>query len=112
MARSLTRLHLQSFLILLLCLIAVGYSGYLAVRDLQRSSNREASTQVVRETASRVNGLTNQQRQALQQIARLPGVVGALEQGTAPERDHQADEIKSRLPGALAVYLLPRDSAG
>ena len=112
MARSLTRLHLQSFLILLLCLIAVGYSGYLTVRDLQRSSNREASTQVVRETASRVNGLTNQQRQALQQIARLPGVVGALEQGTAPERDHQADEIKSRLPGALAVYLLPRDSAG
>lgn len=112
MARSLTRLHLQSFLILLLCLIAAGYAGYLAVRDLQRSSDREAATQAVRETASRVNGLIDQQRQALQQIVRQPGVVGALQQGTAAERARQADEIKPLLPGALAVYLLPRDSAG
>ena len=41
MAQSLTRIHLQVFLILLLCFSAIGYAGYLALRDMQWSSYRE-----------------------------------------------------------------------
>ena len=38
MARSLTRIYLRVFLILFLCFSAIGYAGYLALRDMQWSS--------------------------------------------------------------------------
>ena len=40
MAQSLTRIHLQVFLILLLCFVAIGYTGFLALRDMQQVSYR------------------------------------------------------------------------
>ena len=45
MAKSLTRIHLQVFLILLLSFTAIGYASYLAVRDMQQSSYYERASQ-------------------------------------------------------------------
>ncbi len=112
MASSLTRLHLKVFLILVLCLGAAGYAGYLVVRDLQLASYEENVTRTAGEAATRINELLLQQRQSLEKIARQPDVVALLQRGSATARDKAGTQIKSMLPGAVAVYLLSRNNAG
>jgi diguanylate cyclase (GGDEF)-like protein len=112
MAQSLTRIHLQVFLILLLCFMAIGYTGFLALRDMQQVSYRERASQVAGATSSRINELLAQQRQALEKIAQQPGVAALLQRGTPPERSRKQEEIKSVLTGAVSVNLLPRNSLG
>ncbi len=111
MARSLTRIYLQVFLILLLCLAAASYSGYLIVRDIQLSSYQERAAQTAGEAADRINALLTQQRQALERISRLPSIVTALQHNLSVERVRKEEEIKSILTGAVTVYLLTRDDA-
>ncbi len=112
MAQSLTRVHFQVFLILLLCFAAAGYAGYLAMRDMQLSSYQERASQTARAASNRITELLMQQRQRLEKIAGQPGVLGALQHGIPAEQERKEDEIKSMLPGAVAVRLLPRNSAG
>ena len=111
MAQSLTRVHLQVFLILLLCFVAAGYAGYLAMRDMQLSSYQESASQTARAASDRITELLTQQHQRLEKIADQPGVPGVLQRGIPAERERKEDEIKSMLPGAMAVRLLPRNSA-
>lgn len=112
MARSLTRIHFQVFLILLLCIGAAGYSGYLVVRDLLQSSYLEKASRTASAATDRINGLLTQQLQALKKITLQPAIVNALQHGTTAERGRQEDEIASMLPDAVAVHLVPRNSAG
>ena len=112
MASSLTRLHLRVFLILALCLGAAGYAAYLAMRDLQLSSYEENVTRTAGEAATRVNELLRQQRQSLEKIARQPEVVILLQRGTPAARDTTRNQIKSMLPGAIAVHFLTRNNTG
>ncbi|MBI3570952.1 MAG: GGDEF domain-containing protein [Gammaproteobacteria bacterium] len=112
MAQSLTRIHLQVFLILLLCFSAIGYAGYLALRDMQWSSYHERVSQTAQETSDRINGLLTQQRQALEKMARQPVVAMALQHGSSMERSHKEDEIKSQLTGVVSVHLLSHNNSG
>ncbi|MCR4347621.1 MAG: sensor domain-containing diguanylate cyclase [Sulfuricaulis sp.] len=112
MAQSLTRIHLQVFLILLLCFSAIGYAGYLALRDMQWSSYRERVLQTSQETAARINRLLTQQRQALEKTTRLPAVVMALQRGSSVARSHKEDEIESQLPGVVSVQLMSHNNSG
>lgn len=105
MAQSLTRIHLQVFLILLLCFVAVGYASYLAVRDMQQSTYYERASQVAGETGQRINALLMQQRQSLEKIAQQPGIAQAVQRGTAVERAHREEDIKASM-SAVAVHLL------
>ncbi|HSW52394.1 MAG TPA: hypothetical protein VLG93_04110, partial [Sulfuricaulis sp.] len=74
MARSLTRLHLQVFLVLLLCFSAIGYTGFLILRDMQQTSYRASASQVAGAASNRINELLVQQRETLEKIAQQPGV--------------------------------------
>ncbi|GAB4511858.1 MAG: hypothetical protein Tsb0026_15340 [Sulfuricaulis sp.] len=112
MAQSLTRIHLQVFLILLLCFMAIGYAGFLAVRDMQQSSYYGRASQTAEGAASRINELLTQQHQALEKIARQPGIATILQRGTPLERSRKKDEIKSQLTGAVSVHLLSRNNTG
>jgi len=112
MARSLTGIHLQVFLILLLCFTAIGYTGFLALRDMQQASYRASASQVAGATSSRINQLLAQQREALEKIAQQPGLVALLQRATPLERLRKQEEIKSQLTGATSVSLLPRNSLG
>lgn len=112
MAQSLTRLHLQVFLILLLCFAVIGYASYLAVQDMQQSSYYERASQTTEAAAGRINELITQQRQALEKIAREPAVTAVLHRGTPLERSRKEAEIKSLLTDAVSVHLLSRDRSG
>lgn len=112
MARSLTGIHLQVFLILLLCFTAIGYTGFLALRDMQQASYRASASQVAGATSGRINQLLAQQREALEKIAQQPGVAALLQRGAPLERSRKQEEIKSLLAGAASVSLLPRNSLG
>jgi diguanylate cyclase (GGDEF)-like protein len=112
MAQSLTRVHLQVFLILLLCFGAAGYAGYLAMRDMQLSSYQESASLTARTASNRIAELLTQQRQRLEKLAGQPVVLGVLQHGNPAERQRKEDEIKSMLPGAMTVRLLPRNSDG
>ncbi len=112
MASSLTRLHLKVLLILALSLGGAGYAGYLFVRDLQMSSYEENVTRAAGETATRINELLRQQRQALEKLALQPDIVAALARRTPAARANAMNEIKSMFPAAVAVHLLARDNAG
>ena len=112
MARSLTRIHFQVFLILLLCLAAAGYAGYLTVRDVQLSSYQKSAAQYASETADRINALLTQQRQALEKISHQPGLVTVLQHSSSAERVRKEEEIKSILMETVTVHLLPRDYSG
>lgn len=112
MAQSLRNIHLQVFLILLLCLAAIGYAGFLTLRDVQQASYRERASQVAGEASKRINDVVMQQRQALEKIAQQPGVVVVLQRGAPVERSRKQEEIKSQLAGATSVHLLPRNSLG
>lgn len=112
MARSLTRIHLQVFLVLLLCFTAIGYTGFLILRDMQQASYRASASQVASAASSRINELLVQQRETLEKIAQQPGVAVLLQRGAALERARKQEEIKSLLTGAVSVNLLPRNSLG
>jgi diguanylate cyclase (GGDEF)-like protein len=112
MAQSLRNIHLQVFLILLLCFAAIGYAGFLALRDVQQASYHERASQVAGDTSKRINELVAQQREALEKIAQQPGVAALLQRGAPPERSRKQEEIKSQLTGAASVHLLPRNSLG
>ena len=112
MAKSLTRIHLQVFLILLLSFTAIGYASYLAVRDMQQSSYYERASQAAEGAASRINELLTQQRQALEKTAHQPAVATVLQRGSSPERSRKEDEIKSQLTGTVSVHLLSRNNSG
>ncbi|MBI3777864.1 MAG: GGDEF domain-containing protein [Gammaproteobacteria bacterium] len=112
MAQSLTRIHFQVLLILLLCFAAAGYAGYLAVHDLQQSSYQQKATQAARAASDRITETLAQQRQALEKLAHQPGVAGLLSRGTPADRERKEDEIQSTLSNATAVRLLPRNSDG
>lgn len=111
MAQSLTRIYLQVSLIVLLCFLAIGYASYLAVRDMQQSFYQEKASRVAADTASRINGFLEQQSQALEKFAQQPGMAAILQRAPA-ERARNEDEIKSLLPGATAVHLLPNNADG
>jgi len=112
MAQSLTRIHLQVFLILFLCFSAIGYAGYLALRDMQWSSYHERVSQTAHETSGRINGLLTQQRQALEKMTSQPVVVMALQRGSPMQRSHKENEIKSQLTGVVSVHLLSHSNSG
>jgi diguanylate cyclase (GGDEF)-like protein len=112
MARSLTGIHLQVFLILLLCFTAIGYTGFLVLRDMQQASYHERAAQVAGDASRRINELVAQQREALEKIAQQPGLAALLQRGTPPERARRQEEIKSRLEDATSLQLLPRNSLG
>jgi diguanylate cyclase (GGDEF)-like protein len=112
MAQSLKNIHLQVFLILLLCFTAIGYTGFLILRDMQQASYRASASQVAGAASNRINELVAQQREALEKIAQQPGVAVALQRGAAAERARKQEEIKSQLAGAVSVHLLPRNSLG
>jgi diguanylate cyclase (GGDEF)-like protein len=112
MASSLTRLHLKVFLILTLCLGVAGYAGYLTLRDLQLASYEENVTRTAGEAATRINEILAQQRQSLEKIARQSDVVTLLQRGSVAARVNAGNQIKTMLPGAMAVHLLTRNNAG
>lgn len=112
MAQSLKNIHLQVFLILLLCFTAIGYTGFLILRDMQQASHRASASQVAGAASNRINELVAQQREALEKIAQQPGVAAVLQRGTPVERARRQEEIKSQLTGAVSVHLLPRNSLG
>lgn len=112
MARSLTRIHFQVFLILLLCLAAAGYAGYLIVRDVQLSSYQERAAQTASETAGRIKGLLTQQRQELENISHQPGIVAVLQHNSSADLARREEQIKSMFIGVVAVHLLSRDDTG
>ncbi|MEW6331480.1 MAG: diguanylate cyclase [Pseudomonadota bacterium] len=112
MARSLTGIHLQVFLNLLLCFAAIGYAGVLALRDMQQASHLERASQLAGDASRRIEERVAQQREALEKIAQQPGLAALLQRGTPPERARRQEEIKSQLSGAMSVRLLPRNSLG
>jgi diguanylate cyclase (GGDEF)-like protein len=109
---SLTRLHLQALLVLLLCLLLAGYAGYRFARDLQQSLYQENVARDARAAADAAETLLTQQRLALEKAARQPAVAALLQRITPAERARKEDEIKGLLAGAIAVHLLPRNNAG
>src|SRR3972149_5345187 len=98
MAQSLTRVHFQVFLILLLCFAAAGYAGYLAMRDMQLSSYQERASQTARAASDRITELLTQQQQRLENTTGHPGVLPGLEDVIPAERDIKEEEFKSMLP--------------
>ena len=112
MARSLTRLYIQFYLIFMLILAAAGYAVYLAISDIHQSSYNENVSQTARTAANRINVLLAQQHGMLEKIAQQEIVVSALRRDTTAERERYEDRIKSMLVGATAARLLPRDSTG
>lgn len=111
MARSLTAIHLQVFLILLLCLAAIGYAGFLVVHDMQQASWRESASQTAGAASHHINELLTRQRQALERTAQQPGFAALLQRNVPAEIARKEQEIKSLLPGIVSVRLLPRDIA-
>ena len=109
---SLTRIHLQALLILLLCVLLAGYAGYRFTRDLQQSLYQESVAHIARAAADAADELLTQQRRTLEKAARQPAVAGLLQHITPAERDRKEDEIKGLLAGATEVHLLPRNNAG
>ncbi|HEU5339247.1 MAG TPA: diguanylate cyclase [Sulfuricaulis sp.] len=112
MAQSLTRIYLQVILILILCFLAIGYVSYLAVRDMQQSSNQDRASRVALDTSSRIAELLSQQRQSLGAFAKQSGVLTVLQHGTTAELSRKAAEIRSQLPEAVSVDLLPWTDVG
>jgi diguanylate cyclase (GGDEF)-like protein len=112
MAQSLTRIYLQVLLILLLCIGAAGYAGYLLVHDVLLASYQESAAQTSRVAADHINDQLSEHKKTLEVMARQPGIVSLLQRGTPAERERKQDELKSMLPGAVMAYLLPRNSAG
>jgi len=111
-ASSLTRIHLLAFVVLLLCLLLAVYTGYRFARDLQQSLYQENVARVARAAADSANALLVQQRRTLEKAAHQPAVAGLLQRMTPTDRDRKENEIKTLLPGATAVHLLPRNNAG
>ncbi len=112
MAQSLTRIYLRVTLILILCFLAIGYVSFLAVRDVQQSSYHDRASQISADAARRINEFLTGQRQSLETFAKQSGVVTVSRHGTTAERSRKEDEIRSQLPGAVSVHLLPWTDAG
>ena len=112
MAQSLTRIYLQVLLILLLCLAAAGYAGYLVTQDILQSSYQENAAQTARAATDRISKLLTEQRQMVEKFAHQSGMANMLESNSSSAQDRKEDEIKSMLPGAILVRLLPRNSTG
>ena len=112
MAQSLTSIYLRVLLILLLCLVAAGFAGYMLVNDILLASYQASAAQTSRMTSNQINDHLAGQQKALEDMAHLPGILSAMQRGTPSERDRKQDELLSKLPGAIAVSLLARNSAG
>lgn len=112
MAQSLTRIYLQVLLILLLCLAAAGYAGYLAMQDILQSSYQEKAAQTARAATDRINELLAEQRQMVEKFAHQSEMASMLESGSSAAHDRKENEIKSMLPGAILVRLVARNSSG
>lgn len=112
MAQSLTRIYLQVILILILCFLAIGYAGYLAVRDMQQSATHDRVSRIALDASNRIDRLLFQQHQSLDDLAKQSGVVTALQHATAAELSRKENEIRSHLSGAFSVHLLPWRDGG
>ena len=110
MAQSLTRIHLQAFIALLLFLSVVGYSGYRIVTDVEQSLHREKTALTAQHIASRINEEIVQQRLLVEKIAQQPGTISSFQRGT--EYNRRQEEIKVSIPQAVSVNLIPVDGNG
>ena len=111
MARSLTRIHIQTLIILLLCLAAAGFAGYYLITDIQRASYQKRISLTARGFSAQIGDLIEQQRLLAKKIAAQADIIDILQRGKPRDRLRKGEEIKSITPHALAVHLLPVDSA-
>jgi diguanylate cyclase (GGDEF)-like protein len=112
MTQSLSRIHLRVSLILLLCIAAAALAAYLALRDMQQSAFQESTAMTARAASERITQRLTQQHQSLEKIAQQPAILNLLQREDSAGQTLIINELKTLLPDAVAIHLLPRNSAG
>lgn len=112
MSHSLAKFHFHSFANLLLNLLILGVAGYLLITDLRNSANQERAAETAQRLARDVRGLLLSQQSAVQRLSGRPDVINALRTGNLRDQQRQAEELRTQLPQAKVVWLLPANGAG
>jgi diguanylate cyclase (GGDEF)-like protein len=112
MSKSLAKFHVHSYANLLLNLLIVGVAGYLLTTDLRATLLQERATENAQRLATELRGLLKDQQSAAETISRRHEVINALRHGNLRDLLHQAEEIKTQMPQAMAAWLLPENSTG
>ena len=107
MPHSLAKFHFHAFANLLLNLLILGVAGYLLVTDLRESINQERAAETAQRLANDVRGLLRIQQSTVERLSKRPEVINALRQGNLRDQQRQAEELRTQLPQAKAVWLLP-----
>jgi len=106
MSHSLAKYHFHAFANLLLNLLILGVAGYLLITNLRETINQDRAAETAQRLANDVRGLLRSQQSAVERLAKRPEVIRALRQGSLRDQQHQAEEFRSQLPQAKAVWLL------
>lgn len=107
MSQSLAKFHFHAFANLLFNLLIVGAAGYLLITDLRETISQERAAETAQRLANDVRGLLRRQQSAVERISKRPEVINALRQGNLLDQQRQAEELRTQLPQAKAVWLLP-----
>jgi len=101
-------MYLRVSLLLLICVIVMGYAGYLFLNDFRKATYHEHVSQTARTVSQRIDHFLVQQRLLLESVARDPTVLKLFAQGTPATRARKEAELQSRMKDALTVHLLVR----
>jgi len=112
MAQSLTRLHLQTFAILLLCLGTAGYAGFTLLNELEQSHQQKQIALIAGSLSDQIAELIEQQRLNVEKIATRPDIGTLFRRSKTKETARLEMEIGFALPNAAAIHLLQADSSG
>lgn len=107
MSHSLAKYHFHAFANLLLNLLILSAAGYLLITDLRESINQERAAETAQRLANDVRGLLRIQQSTVERLSKRPEVINALRQGNLRDQQRQAEELRTQLPQAKAVWLLP-----
>ncbi len=110
MARSLTKIHAQNLIILLLCLAVAGFAGYYLITDIQRTAYQKRISLTARSFSTQISDFIEQQQSFAKKIAAQADTFDILQRGKPRDRLRESEAIKSIVPHVLAAHLLPVDS--
>ena len=110
MSHSLAKFHIHAFANLLLNLLILGVAGYLLIADLRETINQERAAETAQRLANDVRGILSSQRSAVERLSKRLEVINALRQGNLRDQQRQAEELRTQLPQAKAVWLLTASS--
>jgi len=110
MSQSIAKFHFHAFANLLLTLLILSAAGYLLISNLRETINQERAAETAQRLAIDVRGLFRSQQSAVARVSTQPEVIHALRQGNLRDQQRQAEELKTLLPQAKSVWLLPANS--